>query len=66
MSEVKGAFFAQLSLEKYEQMRSDLDDALKALELIGGMAGNPDAKEACRLICKVVSETLQKIRGKHE
>ena len=32
----------------------------KQMETIGGMAGNPDAKEGCRLICKRVNKVLGK------
>lgn len=31
----------------------------KQMKTIGGMAGNPDAKEGCRLICKRVNKILE-------
>lgn len=46
---------------QYEELmrrRKESRDYKSALELIGGMAGHPDAVEGCRLICRKVNKVL--------
>ena len=49
-------------ISRISQLESALSEARNALDLCGGMAGNPDAKEGCRLICKKVNEVETKIK----
>lgn len=43
-------------------LKKENEILLSAVTLIGGMAGNPDAVEACRNINRVARSTLEKIK----
>jgi len=49
-----------LAIETEKQRRVEAE---KTMELLGAMAGNPDAKEGCRLICKRAREYREKYKG---
>lgn len=44
--------------EELMERRQEIRNLKKAIRLLGSMAGNPDAKEGCRLIVKNVNELL--------
>ena len=46
---------------RIQQLQSKLSLTVEQIRKIGGMAGNPDAVEACRVICKTARETLKQI-----
>lgn len=51
-------------LKREVKLQKDLEKANKTIELLGAMAGNPSAKEGCRLICVKVRACLEELRGK--